>query len=111
MDSAREKTRAANTKITSGHNDPPKSTPLRPATISSRQHQSSGKSSLEKPKQPSWLSRKGKAIGSFWKNNNKVITDVLKALIFGLLVGGGLILLKTKGGDLIPHRRGRSIEF
>jgi hypothetical protein len=69
------------------------------------------KPASEKFKQPSWFNRSGAAIQSFWKSNKDSIINLLKSLIFGGILGAGLIFLAAKGIDLIPHRKGKFINL
>jgi hypothetical protein len=57
------------------------------------------------------LNNTGKAIQSFGKRYKNVILDTIKALIVGAIIGAVLIFLKNKGGDLIPHRKGKIIHL
>jgi hypothetical protein len=109
IDSARDRTRAANTNVSSIY-EPPSTTPLRPTAIPSRQRQAL-KPDLNKPKQPSWFNRTGQTIQSFWKLQGDTIISVLRSLIGGLLLAVVLIYLVTKGSELIPHRKGTFINF
>jgi hypothetical protein len=112
IDSARDRSRTANSSnsSSSGHNQPPATTPFRPSS-SSNYSRSKSKLDLDKPKQPSWLNNTGKAIQSFGKRYKNVILDTIKALIVGAIIGAVLIFLKNKGGDLIPHRKGKIIHL
>jgi hypothetical protein len=110
IDSARDRTRVASSNLPSTRYEPSIPTPFRPSSTASRSRQPL-KPDLIKPKQPSWFNRSGKAIGSFWKTYKDVIINALKTILVGLLLGGGLILLKMKAGDLIPHRQGKFFDF
>jgi len=110
IDSARDRARVAQTNTSSSQYEPPATTPLRPNRIPSRQRQPI-KPDLEKPKQPSWFNRSGEAIQTFWKSNKDVIINLLRALIVGAIVGGGLIFLFVKGSELIPHRKGKFVDL
>jgi hypothetical protein len=106
LDSTRDRTRAAQTNISSSKYEPPATTPVRPNSNASRQPYKPG---FNKPKQPSWFKQSGDAIQSFWKLHGDKVLNALKALILGTLLGGGLIFLATKGSDLIPHRKGKFV--
>jgi hypothetical protein len=108
IDSARDRTRIAHANIsTSQYEPPPVTTPLRPNAIPSSRQRQPIKPGTEKLKQPSWFNRSGAAIKSFWKSNQDAIINTIKALVFGGLLGTGLIFLAMKGSDLIPHRKGK----
>lgn len=110
IDSARERTMAANTSVTSAQQA--ETTPFRSRPSSNYNRENSNTDlKTRKPKQPSWFARSGKAIQTFWNDHRTQIINTLKALFIGALVGGGLIFLKNKGPDLIPHRKGTSIEL
>ncbi|CAF0861158.1 unnamed protein product [Adineta ricciae] len=108
INSARDRTRAAHANISSSNYEPsPITTPLRPtATSTSIRSRQPPRSELAKPKEPSWFNRTGKRIQSFWKVNRDVILNVLKMAFIGILLGGGLIVLKKKAHEIIPHSRG-----
>lgn len=110
IDSARDRNRVSSTNISSSKFELPSTTPLRPTASSSYQRQRPKPDNSEKPKQPSWFKRNKDAIQSFWKRNKEDIIKILQCLIGGLLLGAGFIFLFTKGGELIPHRRGSDID-
>ncbi|CAF1236453.1 unnamed protein product [Adineta steineri] len=105
IDSARDRTRATSANLSATKYEPSSITPLRPTSTSSR-HRTPLKSDITKLKQPSWFNNIGKEIKSFWKTYKDTIIQAIKLLFFGLLLGGGLILLKKKAGVIIPHRQG-----
>ena len=106
IDSARERVLSRNSSVSSPAAHQPAITPFRPSSSSSDYKRSKPKSEPEKVKQPSWFDRSGQAIRTFWKTHRSRLIDTFKALLLGTLIGGTLILLKSKGSDLIPHRKG-----
>lgn len=111
IDSARDKGRSSSSKISSPTYNIPSTTPFRPSSFSSNQRQPLKPTYNQKPKQPSWFTRSIKNIQSFWKQYKDIIIKILQCLIFGILLGGGLIFLFTKGSEFIPHRKGNDIGF
>jgi hypothetical protein len=113
IDSAREKSRVGTSNLSSSSSskyDLPATTPFRPNSTASRQRQPY-KPDVEKGKQPSWFKRSKETIQSFWKHHNDTILNTLKSIIFGLIVGGGLIFLVVKGVELIPRQQGKFIDY
>ncbi|CAF0969195.1 unnamed protein product [Rotaria sp. Silwood1] len=107
IDSARDRTRAANASIASGKYEPSTTTSIRPNSITSSRHASSIKTDLKKLiKQPSWFNHSRQKVELFWKTNKDIIANIVKALIVGLVIACGLIILKNKLPDLIPQQRG-----
>ena len=111
IDSVRDRNRVenSNTSSSSSRYDIPATTPFRPNTNGSRQRPIQ-RSDSQNARQPSPFIRAKEAVQSFWKNNGDTILNILKALLVGTLLGGGLIFLANKGGDLIPRHRGKGID-
>ena len=106
INSVREKNRSGNNDPSSSSRpDIPATTPFRPNTQLSRQRQTH-RSDSENTKLPSTFHRTKEAIQTFWKTHGDTISNILKALLVGALLGGVLIFLANKGGELIPVRRG-----
>lgn len=109
IDSARDRARATNANLAKQYELSPR-TPIRPTSAAAASRQlpsSSTKTDSKKSKEPSWFSRTQRSVQSFWRNNKDTIWNILKALLVGLLIAGGLILVKNKLEDLIPQQTGK----
>ena len=90
-----------NASIASG-NLSPKSKPASPVFPSRTKLNAERKT----PQHPSFFRQTKTSIESFWRKYRNPIIETFKALLIGAIFGGLLILLKTKGRDLIPQRKG-----
>ena len=110
IDSARDRTRVANANISSGQYQSSRIAAPRPTSVSSR-YPSTFRSDLKTSKRPLWIKRCEQTIQAFWLTNKHVMVRLVKALIAGILIAGGLIILKTKLPELFPQRKGKSSVF
>lgn len=106
INSVRDRNRSENNNPpSSSRHEIPATTPFRPNIQSSRPR-TLNRSDSDNVKVPSRFHRTKDAIRTFWKNYGETISNILKALLVGTLLGGALIFLANKGTDLIPVRRG-----
>nr|ACI90355.1 nuclear membrane protein XMAN1-like protein [Philodina roseola] len=115
ISSARERTLAANSSISSStpfRSNEPITTPFRSTSSSSSsssaftRSKTNVESERKTPAKPSAFQRSNAAIRTFWTQNRELILNILKALLFGILFGGTLILAKNFLPVLIPNRTG-----
>lgn len=97
IESTRERSLAMNASIASTRS-PPREKPMTPKKTFQRP-------SLPTKSEPSLKEK----FNAFWTKYKSPICETLKALMIGTIFGAFLILLKSKGADLIPKRKGLAI--
>lgn len=121
ISAARERTLAANSSMSSStpmRSNEPITTPFRSTSATASSSSSSSTSAFTRNRtnveaerrtvqKPSAFQRSSAAVRTFWTQNRDLISNILKALLLGILFGGTLILAKNFLPALIPNRTGR----
>jgi len=120
ISAARERTLAANSSMSSStpmRSNEPITTPFRSTSATASSSSSSSTSAFTRNRtnveaerrtvqKPSAFQRSSAAVRTFWTQNRDLISNILKALLLGILFGGTLILGKNFLPALIPNRTG-----
>jgi hypothetical protein len=104
LDSARDRKTHTNDSSSSSkqrNESSRSSSPSRIRRESSKSDDEGGKKSSRSPK------RAGKAIQSCWKKYLNLIKNLVKILLLGSVLLGGIFFLAKYGGDILPRERGK----